>query len=606
MKRILLSLAVLAVSSLASFAQGWPSDYKGVMLQGFYWDGFSDSRWKTLEKQSDELARYFSLIWVPQSGNCDGQSMGYNPKYYFDQNSTFGTESELRSMIKTFKSKGLGTIADVVINHRQNKSNWVDFPAETYNGVTYEMKSTDICSDDDGGKCKQWADQNGYKLSSNKDSGEGWDGMRDLDHASENVQTIIKAYEDYLLNDLGYTGFRYDVGKGFAAKYFGLYNAAAKPQFSVGEVWDGNQVIKDWIDGTKVDGEVQSAAFDFQFRYLVRDAINGNNWGKLASNNCLIYAPAYRRYAVTFVENHDTEHRSNGEGQDPIKVDTLAANAALLALPGTPCVFLKHWMAYKASIKTMIEARRLVGVSNTSAYNSMATKADYYVARVTGDGEGKYLLCVVGKTPWAYTAPAGYKELCSGHHWRYLVSEAVDTKGWDAIVKRIAEETEAENREDPDFTPHNINVYVRCENGWTSVNYYTWDSNDNTQQNGDWPGQNITTTKVINGKTWYHHTYPTNSSKYYVNFVFSTGYPKATAQTLDVTEVNKDSYFVVTNRQSSGKFIVEDVTATEGINEVMMDEATSASSSTIYDLSGRRVQQLAHGLYIQAGKVVIR
>lgn len=600
MKKLLL-LITFITSAFCSYAQGWPADYNGVMLQGFYWDSFTDSRWTALEKQSDELARYFSLVWIPQSGNCSGTSMGYNPKYYFDQNSSFGTEAQLRSMIAAFKAKGLGTIADVVINHRQNKSNWVDFPAETYNGVTYEMKSTDICLDDDGGKCKQWADQNGYSLSANRDSGEGWDGMRDLDHASSNVQNIIKAYENFLLNDLGYAGFRYDVGKGFAAKYFGLYNAAAQPKFSVGEVWDSNQTIKNWIDGTKIDGVRQSAAFDFQFRYLVRDAINGADWAKLSSNNCLIYSADYRRYAVTFVENHDTERRQNAE-QDPIKSDTLAANAALLALPGTPCVFLKHWLAHKSSIKTMIEARRLVGVTNTSKYNVMASKNDYFVARVSGNASGKYLLCVVGKTPWAYSAPSGYRELCSGYHWRYLVSDAVDTKGWEGTMERIEKETLAENEPDPDFVPHTATVRVRVDNGWSNINFYTWDNNNNTQLNGGWPGERMTQTEVVDGKTWYVKTYDISKAGYFINFVFSTG--TGSPQTVDVTDVDGDRWYVVTNQQSAGKYLVEDVTPTMGLEQVPADSRTDAA---VFDLSGRRITHpLAGEVYITQGKKVIK
>lgn len=589
MKKILLVISMLA-SVCSCWAQGWPADYDGVMLQAFYWDGFSDSRWTTLEKQSDELARYFSLVWIPQSGNCDGQSMGYNPKYYFDQNSSFGTERELRSLITTFKSKGIGTIADVVINHRQNLSNWCDFPREVYKGQTYEMLSTDIVSDDDGGKTKTWASQNGYQLSANKDSGEGWDGMRDLDHASANVQKCINAYEDYLLHDLGYSGFRYDVAKGFAPKYFGQYNAAVHPQFSVGEVWDNNQTIKNWIDGTKVDGAIQSAAFDFQFRYLVRDAINGGNWSKLAGTNTLCGTPDYRRYSVTFVENHDTESRSNGEVQDPIKADTLAANAIMLALPGTPCIFLKHWMACKHDLKLMIEARRLVGITNTTTYNAMASKADYYVARVKGRSEGQYLLAVVGKTPWAYTAPDGYKELCSGHHWRYLVSESVDTKNWENIVKRIEDETASENQENADFTPHTATVYVRTDLDWNNVNFYTWDSNNNTQQNGNWPGSNITTTKVVNGQTWYYASYDIPNSKYYVNFVFSTG-KNGSPQTVDVTGVAEDRFFVITSQQSGGKYIVDDVTSQLGLHKITFDHAVTPS---IYDLQGRRTSTDCH------------
>jgi alpha-amylase len=117
-------------------------------------------------------------------------------------------------LITKFKAAGIGAIADVVINHR-NTEGWYTFPAETYKGVTYQMQSTDICKNDDGGTTATQAATNGVSLSNNNDEGEDWDGCRDLDHKSANVQKIIKAYLKYLKDDLGYTGFRYDMVKGF-------------------------------------------------------------------------------------------------------------------------------------------------------------------------------------------------------------------------------------------------------------------------------------------------------------------------------------------------------------------------------------------------------
>ena len=249
---MLAALAFVPCTALAQ--QGWQDNYQGVMLQGFSWDSYVDTQWSNLESQSDELSKYFSLIWVPQSGNCNSSwnVMGYTPVYYFDQNSSFGTEAQLRSMISTFKAKGTGIIADVVVNHRNNlgvNGSWVDYPVETYKGKTYQMTSTDITSNDDGGATKTWADANGYTLG-NTDEGEDWSGCRDLDHKSTNVQTIIKAYEDFLLNDLGYTGFRYDMVKGFAASHIKDYNTACKVPFSVGEYWSSNSAISNWIDNT--------------------------------------------------------------------------------------------------------------------------------------------------------------------------------------------------------------------------------------------------------------------------------------------------------------------------------------------------------------------
>ena len=274
MKKIFTSLLFFVVSlTTMAQSQGWPEKYSGVMLQGFSWDSFVDTQWTNLESQADELAAYFSLIWVPQSGNCNSSynQMGYTPVYYFNQNSSFGTEAQLRKMIQTFKAKNVGIIADVVVNHRNNLgvgSSWVDYPAEVYQGETYQMLPTDICANDDGGKTKTWASGQSISISSNNDTGEDWDGCRDLDHKSENVQKIIKVYLKYLLNDLGYAGFRYDMTKGFSRSYVADYNYDSQTKFSVGEYWDGNvTTLKNVVNQMKKNDDVQSATFDFAFRY---------------------------------------------------------------------------------------------------------------------------------------------------------------------------------------------------------------------------------------------------------------------------------------------------------------------------------------------------
>lgn len=426
MKKIYTTLVAL-MASLSMQAQGWPANYNGVMLQGFYWNSYRASRWSNLEAQADDLAPYFNLVWIPQSANCtsSGRSMGYDDLYWFSNyNSSFGNEAQLRSMIKTFKSKGIGTIADVVINHRNTLTSWTDFPVEKYKGVTYQMYSTDICHNDDGGKTYNWANGQSPKISlSNKyDSGDGWDGMRDLDHYSSNVQTVVKAYLDMLLNDFGYAGFRYDMVKGYAGKFTGIYNTAAKPGFSVGEYWDGNvSKVTTWINATKVNGTPTSAAFDFPIRYAVRDLI-ASNWGSKAKDG-LISDTSYRQYAVTFVENHDTEYRSSDKQQDPIRKDTLAANAYILASCGTPCVFYKHWQAYPTDIKMMINARHIAGITNTSN-----TTFNVYVGSqcnvLKTEGSNGTLYAVMGTNANNYTSPYGYTEILRGYHYRYLLSNS--------------------------------------------------------------------------------------------------------------------------------------------------------------------------------------
>lgn len=457
MKRFYTSLLglLMTISLAAADVQGWPANYGGVMLQGFYWDSFTDTQWANLESQADELASYFNLIWIPQSGKCleTYNTMGYTPYYYFNQNSSFGTEAQLRSMINTFKAKGLGTIADVVVNHH-NTNGWWSFPAETYKGVTYQFKTTDIVANDDGGGAATQAKKDGITLSSNNDEGEGWGGMRDLDHKSSNVQTIVMAYVKYLVDDLGYTGFRYDMVKGFSGTHVADYNNHAGVEYSVGECWDGTTTIRNWIDATKVNGWPTSAAFDFQFRYVVRNAANNNNWLKLGQqndNNWPLMSDDYdngnyRRWAITFVENHDTERRSKAE-QDPLKKDTLAANAYMLAMPGTPCIFLKHWQDCKQDIKSMIDVRKVAGIHSQSVYAKVASNNFYYAVK-TGNSTSDYrLLAVVGSNANSYTLPTteanNFVKVLSGYHYAYYLNKSLGTAWIDLASGTYEGDTEA-------------------------------------------------------------------------------------------------------------------------------------------------------------------
>lgn len=401
------------------YAQGWPANYGGVMLQGFYWNSYDDTNWTNLKSQVNDFADNFSLIWLPQSGKCLGnsQTMGYKPYYYFNQNSSFGTEAELRDLIKTFKGKGIGMVADVVVNHHDTDG-WFTFPAEVYKGVTYQFKSTDIVANDDKGKTAKEATKQGISLSKNNDEGEDWDGCRDLDHKSQNVQTIIKAYLKYLKDDLGYTGFRYDMVKGFSGSHVADYNKSVGVEYSVGEYWDSNARIQSWINATLKN----SAAFDFQFRYNVRDAINSNNWAALKSTNNLMNDKNWRQYAVTFVENHDMEYRSSSEQQDPIRRDTLAANAYLLAMPGTPCVFFTHWLEYKDEIGAMISARKAAGITNMSDYEVKVATSAYYAVNVN-----KTLYAAVGRLDKMENPGADWQKVLSGYHYAYFLNKNLET-----------------------------------------------------------------------------------------------------------------------------------------------------------------------------------
>lgn len=669
MKKIYFTLIAL-LASINMLAQGWPANYSGVMLQGFSWDSYDYSQWTVLEKQADDMKGFIDLVWLPQSGKCieTTQVMGYKPYYYFNQNSSFGTEAELRSLIAKFKANGIGAIADVVVNHR-NTNGWYTFPAETYKGVTYHMLSTDICKNDDGGSTATQAKKDGVSLSNNDDEGTDFGGCRDIDHKSENVQKIIKAYLKFLKEDIGYTGFRYDMVKGFSGSHVADYNDATGVKFSVGEYWDGNPSIINWINSTNK----KSAAFDFQFRYNVRDAVgvkdnmivSSPNWSKLKSDINLMHDPTYRQYAITFVENHDMQYRSEKEPLDPLKRDTLAANAYMLAMPGTPCVFHPHWRAYKKEIKSMIEARKLAGITNMSNYTNKMAQIACFANETTGD-KAK-LIVVVGNNTKAYTPGADYTQILEGYHYRYYLSKSAETAwcnipsgeyeaGFRAKLTAVSQNSNAKlvyttdgtaptakskqvatgstinidetctlkvgllsngtvtgirtyNYTVKAFEPYTITVYANADQvtNWGSTMYfYAWNTSGELTEK--WPGTAVTATKTLNGKKWYYMDFKIKSKDAIVNIIFNQGKDKK--QSVDMNAGNSTKFYEITTAQSNGKYTCKDVTATWAPPTGITGTPTISNTTTDnawYTLSGMKLgkKPAKNGVYIHQGKKVI-
>lgn len=668
MKKIYFTLIAL-LASINMLAQGWPANYSGVMLQGFSWDSYDYSQWTVLEKQADDMKGFIDLVWLPQSGKCieTTQVMGYKPYYYFNQNSSFGTEAELRSLIAKFKANGIGAIADVVVNHR-NTDGWYTFPAETYKGVTYQMLPTDICKNDDGGSTATQAKKDGVSLSNNHDEGTDFGGCRDIDHESENVQKIIKAYLKFLKEDIGYTGFRYDMVKGFSGTHVADYNDATGVKFSVGEYWDGNPSIINWINSTNK----KSAAFDFQFRYNVLGAtgiknnnvVSAQNWSKLKSDNSLMHDPKYRQYAITFVENHDMQYRSKDEPLDPLKRDTLAANAYMLAMPGTPCVFQPHWRAYKKEIKSMIEARKLAGITNMSNYTNKMAQTACFANETTGN-KAK-LIVVVGNNTKAYTPGTDYAQILEGYHYRYYLSKSAETAwcnipsgeyeaGFKAKLTAVSQNSNAKlvyttDGTDPTakskqvatgntinidetctlkvgllsngtvtgirtynytikaFEPYTITVYANAEQvtNWGSVMYfYAWNTSGEFTEK--WPGTAVTATKTLNGKKWYYMNFKIKSKDAIVNIIFNQG--KGKKQTVDLNAGNSTKYYEITTAQSEGKYTCKDVTAIWGPTGITGTPTinNTTTDNAWYTLSGMKLSKkpAESGVYIHQGKKVI-
>ncbi len=431
--------------ALSATAQA-PANNPGVMLQGFYYDSYDTSKakaangesygrtkWTDLKSQAQEIAETFDMIWLPPSAKSEGGT-GYHPKQWSNQNGDWGTQAELTSLIKKFKeiNPNMKVIADIVINHKSG-NNWIDFDNEnfgTYGKFTlYESghKSQYVCRDDEVSK------QSGWTATGNKDAGYdvqceasgGYCAARDLDHSNSYLRDAIKAYLQWMKGEIGYDGWRYDLVKGYLGKYTKEYNAAAGAYFSVGEYWDGDyNALTHWIDETGKTSNV----FDFCLKYNgFNNSLANKNYSALAGEGGSgtgvgLISWTYKQYAVSFVDNHDTfrpKEPQDCPGCNRFWGDWTQANAYIIAMPGTPCVFYPHWVRCKEDIKKMAAARKACGITNTS---SASCKTENGAFRGEIKGKNGTLVCYIGSQG---TCPAGFKLACSGNGWAYYTNVTV-------------------------------------------------------------------------------------------------------------------------------------------------------------------------------------
>ena len=296
MKKILLLFSTIilcaGVSSLHAKNIGVPAECEDVMLQAFYWDSYktqsaTDSRfgrtkWVDLLQDTAAINRDFDLVWFPPSawaGNDGG--VGYYHRQASNQDGTsWGSKTKLEELIAALHKGGTKCLADIVINHRNNKSSWTDFYPDNFGSYgSFQLTQSHICSGDEAFTSSS-SPAKGSTTHGAADTGNNDGGCRDLDHTSVYVQNWAKAYVQWMLNVMKYDGFRYDMTLGYHGQYLKMYNEASRPYISVSELWDGIARQKRHLQ----ECDSNTMIFDFQQKYQLREAIVGGSYGKLKKN----------------------------------------------------------------------------------------------------------------------------------------------------------------------------------------------------------------------------------------------------------------------------------------------------------------------------------
>lgn len=380
----------------SDYATAVPSQCEDVMLQGFYWEsnrsdrGYGDTKWQTLTSQATEIGQYFDLIWLPPSALASGISqggLGYIPLEYSNQGCLMGKRSYLETLITALHNNGVRVIADIVLNHIGNdQGNCAGLRTHNFGSFGSFTPTKDWLTRDDEGGCGS----NGGNDDGQNRPWQNFESARDWDHTNTSVQAMCRAYLKWMKAEMKYDGWRYDMVGGFHVSHVNDYNTASQPYFSVIEYWiDGSaSTIKTRID----EASKNTLAFDFPGRMTAfKEGIANSNYTKCL--NAGLRGQGYSKYAVTFIDNHDTFNRAannttdvcnKGDGSSINNQSViLQCNAYMLAMPGVPCVFWPHWVRYKSEIQKMITARKMAGVHSESAVTEEAGSG-YYRATIQG------------------------------------------------------------------------------------------------------------------------------------------------------------------------------------------------------------------------------
>ena len=406
-----------------------PEKCPDVLLQAFYWNSYQDKgygRTKWIDhlngnsgSTAKEMAEWFDLIWLPPMSKATGGT-GYIPSNYSELNSDWGTKKKLEEMIETFHKNGARVVADIVINHGVAWSGWCDFAQLNFGSYgSFKPDASWICQTDEmnttssAGACKGQATgavDDGYGDEANYEAGRDWD------HTQARVRDMFKAYLKWLRNDIKVDGFRYDYCKGFHNSHINDYNTAAQAYFSVMEMWDGNPSV---LQSHLNDANWNTLTFDFATKYTAfNNGIAADNYAALKGAG--LPGAGKARYAVTFLDSHDSFQRDGnefcGEGNSMTvcKDKILQCYAYLLSMPGVPLVFWPHWVTFKEPIKAMINARYKAGVHSESSVSDEAGSG-YYKATITGtNGQIRVL---IGPNSGYATTPSGFTKASVGTNY---------------------------------------------------------------------------------------------------------------------------------------------------------------------------------------------
>ena len=324
-----------------------------VILQGFNWKSHSLNKtyYSKIQDSIPMMEKKVDYIWMPPCSKSYHPE-GYFPEEYYDLNSEYGTKNELKILNKKLKESNIKSIADIVC--------WYDFDGFKRPNYTFNNRERDI-----------------------NDPG---------------LFAEFKNYVSYLIEDIGFSGFRLDYIKGYPAGALGQYlsrSSRFKDQtFMVAELWDcldyeretvcynqdrHRQDITDYINSTND----KFLAFDFTTKGILQDALYANEYWRLADkyNQPPGVLGWWNDKAIGFIDNHDTlgqHHWPFSYNQDLI----IAGYVYILTHFKNACIYTDHFYDLYSPLADLILIHKEIFDENEPEIEIILANDKIYIAKI--------------------------------------------------------------------------------------------------------------------------------------------------------------------------------------------------------------------------------
>lgn len=392
-------------------------------LQYFDWYLPNDGLWWRRVAAKAEAMKKVGItgVWLPPAYKAmtqDNVGYGVYDMYdlgEFDQKGTvrtkYGTKAEYLEAVRTLRRHGIKVFADIVLNQRMGADEteeveavedaadnrnqdisgtekilaWTrfTFPGRKgkYSDFTWNHTHFTGCDWDERGKRKGVFRFVGKHWSNDTDPEHGnFDYLMgaDVDWSNPEVVDETEKWFKWYIKETHVDGLRLDAVKhiDFDA-YRNLLEAVRKenddPLPAVGEYWSGDvNRLNHYLD--VVDHEM--ALFDVPLHFNFYNASHSNGtfpMRNILSNTLVSQQP---QYAVTFVDNHDTEPGQSLESFVDLWFKPLAYAIILLRQEGTPCVFYSDLLGLPPqNLEPVANLLRLMMIRNRYAYGE---QVDYF------------------------------------------------------------------------------------------------------------------------------------------------------------------------------------------------------------------------------------